>query len=222
MLERLPDLQTRNIHTKPELGLAKVFYIGDQVFEILKKLIKQSKIKGAYLSHYFLPPDILPHVKAGIRYEEPADLAIANQLLDDLCEKYRDIVTDRGAFEQTTGEYQHFPPDIVVDYVICHAFQFLLKGKDDLGNILPPVNKMAEWILQLKNEITNSVIESRDIFRINSDVRSLKQSEIGWIWERFVHHLLNSYQANYDPNNPAESYELKVKQVLKENDILIH
>lgn len=118
MLKYLIDLQIRNIRTKPKLGLAGVFSLGDRVFfEILEELINQGKIKGAYLSHYFAPPDILPHLKVGIRYKELADLASVNQLLDNLCEEYKDIVTDKGKFELMTGEYQHFPHDIVVDYL---------------------------------------------------------------------------------------------------------
>lgn len=222
MLEYLADLQTRNIHTKPELYLEGAFYLGERVFEILKGLINQGKIKGAYLSHYFQPPDTLPHVKVGIRYKELTDLATVNQLLNKLCAKYKDIVTDKGRFEQTTGEYQRFPHDIVVDYLACHSFKFLLKAKDELGSKLPPIDKIVKWFLQNKDEVTNSIIKTRDIFRANTNARTLKPLEIGWIWERFVHHLLNAYHCTYDPSDPVQSYEFKLKQALRENGILIY
>lgn len=221
MTEYLTDLQIRNIHTKLELDLDGVFLLSDQIFVVLKELINQGKIKGAYLSHYFEPPHTPPHVKVGIQYRELAELTIVNQHLDKLCEKHKNIATDKGKFEHTTGEYQRFPQDIVVDYVACQAFQFLLKAKDELGSTLPPIDRMVNWFLQHEDEITNSTIGSRNIFRANSNARALKPEEIERIWERFVHHFLNSYHATCDLNNPTQSYEFKVKQALRKNGIPI-
>lgn len=67
MAQYLKDLQIRNIRTKLELGLNGVFIIGDRVFELLRKLAKEGKVRGAYLSHYYDPPKTEPHGKVGIR-----------------------------------------------------------------------------------------------------------------------------------------------------------
>lgn len=220
-MEYLIDIQIRNIYTKPESGLVGVFSLGDQVFKLLKELTDQNKIKGAYFSHYYNPPNTSPHVKVGIWYKELTEVSTVNQLLDNLCEKkkYKNIVADKGIFEPTTGKWENFPDDIVVDYVICKSFEFLVKAKSDLGSCLPPLDMLASWLMQHKAEV-DQVIMSKDIFRAPQKVRTLTSEESGWVWERIVHHLLNAY-CTYNQNNPIESYEFKLKAKLRRNGIYI-
>ena len=214
MVEYLRDLQIRNIRTKLELGLNGVFIIGDRVFELLRKLAKEGKVRGAYLSHYYDPPKTEPHAKVGIRYRSVAELDSASSLLDCICDERRDVVIDKGKFEPTTGEFQYLPTEVVVDYVICHSFEFLLKVKDELGDELPPADRMAEFLANHRQEITDRVINARDLFRDEQNARRLTPEEIRQVWERFVHHLLNASKSTYDARNPAESYEVKVKSML--------
>jgi len=190
MVGYLGDLQIRNVHTKSELRLSGVFIIGDRVFGLLRKLATGGKVSGAYLSHYYDPPNKTePHVKVGIRYHNVGELDSASSMLDRLCDEWRDVVIDKGEFERTTGEFQYLPSEIVVDYIICHSFEFLLKVKDELGDELPPPDRMAEFLVKYMHEITDRVINARDIFRDEQNTRKLTCEEARQVWERFVHHL---------------------------------
>jgi hypothetical protein len=70
-MESLNDLQTRNILTKPDMGLSGVYGLGDQIFILLRDLVQERKTRGAYFTHYYYPTEVEPHVKVGIRYEKP-------------------------------------------------------------------------------------------------------------------------------------------------------
>ena len=67
-------------------------------------------------------------------------------------------------------------------------------------------------MLQDKTEIERSVVQANDIFRDCAKARRLKPEETGWVWERFVHHLLNAY---------LYAYESDVKRILTQNHVLI-
>lgn len=221
MVEYLKDLQIRNIHTKPELGLNGVFMIGDRVFILLRKLVNEGKIRGAYFSHYYEPPKTEAHAKVGIRYHNLAQLDSVSSMLDALCHEYQDVVIDRGKFEPTTGECKDppLPADIVVDYIICHSFEFLLKVKNEFGDELPPPDRMGQFLAVHRQEVTHHIVNAKDIFRDEQNTRPLTPEETSRVWERFVHHLLNASKSTYNPVNPTESYEPKVKRMLLEHGI---
>lgn len=214
MVEYLKDLQTRNVHTRLELALDGVFFLGDRVFQVLRKLRQDGKVRGMYFTHYYGPPWIEPHAKVGIRYHNLADLESASSVLDTLCDEQKDIVIDKGRFEPTTGEFEHLPSEIVVDYIICHSFEFFLRVKEELGNELPLPNRIVDFLVRHREEITNQVINAKDIFRAETQVRPLTAAETVWVWERVVHHLLNAHKARYD-------YEGTVKRMLRERGINI-
>lgn len=221
MTEYLKDLQACDIHTTQSLGLKGVFCLGDYVFELLRELKHKGMIRGAYFSHYFEPPQNPAHVKVGIRYAKSSDLESASSLLDNLCDNHRDIVADKGNFKPTTGELPELPNDIVVDYVICHSFEFLLEVRKEFGNELPKIEDMVTFLLRHREEITDHVIGGKDIFRDEQAARILTDAETRVVWERFVHHLLNASKCTYDANQPEESYEGRVKIALLQNGIPI-
>lgn len=225
VVDNLKDLQIRNIRTKPELWLSGVFILGDRVFELLSKLVNEGKVKGVYFSHYCEPPKTEPHAKVGIRYRDVAELDSVSFMLDSLCDSQKNLVTDKGRFEKTLGvcDDPPLPADIVVDYIACHSFEFLLQAKGKLGNDLPrDPGRLAHFILDHRAGITNSVINAADIFRDEENVRPLIHLEMSCIWERFVHHLLNAYKVFLDPSRPSESYEATVKRILLENGIICY
>jgi hypothetical protein len=220
MVEYLEDLQSRNIHTKPDLGLNGAFFLGDRVFELLRNLMHEDKITGAYFSHYFEQSNP-PHVKVGIRYGNLRDLDSVSSMLDKLCDEQKDLVVDKGKFQTTTGECKDppLPADIIVDYIACHSFEFLLRARNEVGKMLPPHDAMAQFFLRHKGEIERRVIYTPDIFRDSQHARHLTNEETRCVWERFVHHLLNANKVTYNPLNPTESYEPKVKRLLLEHGI---
>lgn len=190
MTEHLKDLQTRNIRTKVEVGLNGVHVLGDQIRVLLGKLVRELKVKGAYFTHYYIPPQVEPHVKVGIRYEKIEDLNAVTLMLHGLCDEQTDIVTDKGRFETTLGIYQNLPYDIVVDYIICHSFDFLLEYGEELDDKSHEPHEIARFLLQHKDEIAMH-LNAADIYR-NEPRPTLTQNEEFWIQERFVHHLLNA------------------------------
>jgi hypothetical protein len=190
-LEYLKDLQTRNILTRPDMGLNGVYCLGDQVFALLRGLLKERTVKGAYFTHYCWPPRVEPHVKVGIRFEKPPDLDAVASILNELCGKQKYLVIDKGRFEHTTGEFEHLPPRIVVDYIVCHSFEFLLKHTQELRGKSQTPNEIARFLLLQKEEISTH-IKVGDIFRNELQARLITQEEGFWIQERFIHHLLNS------------------------------
>jgi hypothetical protein len=220
MTEYLKDLQIRDIRTKQLLELKGAFQLGDYVVELLSKLKLEGVIRGAYFTHYF-DPDTPPHVKVGIRYNEASDLASASSQLDILCDKHKDIVSDKGNFKATIGQIPELPDDIVVDYVVCHSFEFLLEIRKEFGNELPKVENIVSFLLQHSENITDHVIRAKDIFRNEQDARILSEAETRVVWERFVHHLLNASKSTYDASKPEQSYEAKVKIALFRNGIPI-
>lgn len=84
MVEYLEDIQIRNILTKPELGLVGVFFLGDQIFQVLGKLSQEGRVRGVYFTHYYDPPRTEPHIKVGIRYDNLADLESGTAAKRDL------------------------------------------------------------------------------------------------------------------------------------------
>lgn len=119
---------------------------------------------------------------------------------------------DKGKFDLAVGEYQPLPNEIVVDYIICHSFDWLVKAKEKFGNEHPSPNDVAKFLLQNKTEIEKSAIQANDIFRDCAKASRLKPEEIGWVWERFVHHLLNAYKF---------ADEWHVKRILAQNHVEI-
>lgn len=197
-MEYLKDLQTRNILTKPDIGLDGVYILGDQVFLLLRDLVQERKVRGAYFTHYCCPPQVEPHVKVGLRYEKTEDLSSVTSLLDDLCGKQRDVVIDKGRFESTTGESDHLPPEIVVDYIICHSFDFVLKHREELEAKSQTPYEMARFLHLHMHEIT-AHIRQADILRNELEARPITQEEGFWIQERFIHHLLNACKVASEP-----------------------
>jgi hypothetical protein len=59
-------------------------------------------------------------------------------------------------------------------------------------------NDIAGFLLQNRKEIETDVIEAEDIFREATKARPLESGEAGWVWERFVHHLLNAFKYPYE------------------------
>ncbi len=199
MVEYLKDLQIRKIRTKPEQALNGVYSLGNDIFEVLKKLMHENKVNGVYFTHYYDPPhSVEPHVAIGIRYEKLEDLEFASSTLDTLCSRQRNLVIDKGAFETTEGKYDKLPHEIVVDYIICHiichSFEFLLKLKAESGNITIDPDSIANYLVQQVRAIGNEVLGARNIFRNQQNARALTTEESRWVWERFVHHLCNAYK----------------------------
>lgn len=215
MIDFLPDLKQRNIFTSDQLGIRGVYLTGEKILEILKDFrIKNNKLIGVYFTHYYNPPKTKPHVKVGIRYIDKSSVDDLNNLLDTLCKDQKYGVINKGVFEHTTGEYDPLPLDIVVDYVICHGFEFFIKIQKDVGEKLPQrPDIVSNWLLHHRNEINQQVVKARDIFRTDL-IRRCQPSEVANIWERFVHHLLNMYRSNRD-------YELQVKDILRQNGVNI-
>jgi hypothetical protein len=198
MVEYLTDLQLRNIRTNTELGINGVFSLGDEVLAVLRKLVYERQVTDAFFTHYFEPPQTEPHVKVGIRYQTLDDLNLASSALDDLCYNRSDLVIDKGKFEPTKGEYDKLPEDIVVDYVVCCSFKFLVKAKDELGSVSPAPDRVAKFLIRHKRSIDEELLHSKDIFRDEENARPLRSEEIPYVMERFVHHFCNAIKCTSD------------------------
>lgn len=191
MTEILKDFQNRDIYTRPESGIDGVYILGEKIFKFLKKILSQSLVIGCCFSHYYYLPENLSQVKVGIRFNEVKTLSIVNDSLNRICEEESKIILDTGNFQPTSGVIPGLPEDVVVDYIICYSFEWLLRIKEKFQLSPPSYESLGKFILQNRNKIEEEIM-GRNIFRYNI-LRPLEFDVISKIWERFIHHLCNAY-----------------------------
>ena len=212
MAKILSDLQHRDIYTKSELKGIGIFKLGLKIFDFLKYIKSENKDMMFFLTHYFKPSEIPPHIKVGVRYKILRDLNLVNELLDKLCQENEDIISIPGEFKHTSGYDELLPDDIIVDYIICYSFEWLIKLKEKFGASPPTTIILGNFILKNRNEIENQIM-GKNVFR-NNISRPIEMKIAERIWERFIHHLCNSYQISND-------YDLKLYLRDKGINILI-
>jgi hypothetical protein len=194
MVEMLNDFQNRDIFAHSQSHLKR---LGNLIFTLLSEIRSQNKLKGCFFTHYNYPlRGIEPHVKVGIRYNTIEELENIKQQLDDLCQTESSLIRDPGKFNNTPGNDTRVPKDVVVDYIICHSFEWVVKIKQNFNASPLHLESLCKFILQNKNKIENKIL-GPNVFRDNAK-RALTEEEIGKIWERFIHHLCNACSF---PNN---------------------
>lgn len=191
MVEVLKDFQNRDIFTRPEFGINGVYLLGERIFEFLKKISSQNFVRGCYFSHYFSPPENLSQVKVGIRFNDVKILSIVNDSLNRICEEKREIILHPGEFQSTSGIHPGLPKDIVVDYIICYSFEWLIRIKERFISSYPSYELLGKFLLQNKKKIEQGII-SKNIFRLNV-LKPIEDDVVSIIWGRFIHHLCNAY-----------------------------
>lgn len=208
------DFQKRDINTRPEYGINGVFQLGDKIFEFLKEISSQNLVRGCYLSHYFYPypPGELCQVTVGIRFNEIKTLTIINGKLDLICEEESGIVLNPGGFQSTTGKHKGLPKDIVVDYIICYSFEWLIRIRKKFKSARPSCESLGKFILQNKKNIKDGIM-SKNIFRFNI-LKPITDNVACIIWSRFIHHLCNAYRI-------PENKEKELRTFLKSRGINI-
>lgn len=197
MVETLKDFQNRSIFTRLEYGIDGVFCLGDCIFNFLRDILFQNLVKSCYFTHYFGLPEIQPHVKVGIRFNTREALTSVNGLLNHLCEEKSKLILNPGNFQTTYGYINDLPEDIVVDYIICYSFEWLVKIKEKFKVSYPSYESLGRFILQNKIKIEEEII-GKHIFRYDIS-RRLEIEVISKIWERFIHHLCNAYSFQHEP-----------------------
>lgn len=187
MVEILNDFQNRDIFTRTARDMLS---LGNNIFTFLSDIRSQKMVKGCFFTHYNNPKEGLrPHIKVGIRYKTKEELTHVNKLLDDLCKKESKLILNPGEFQTTSGYDNRLPKDVVVDYIICHSFEWVVRIKDKL-ELYPSPESLGKFILQNKNEIEEEIMGPK-VFRDNRS-RILTCEEIGKVWERFIHHMCNA------------------------------
>jgi len=197
MVEALKDFQNRAIFTRPKYGIGGVFCLGINIYNFLEEILSHKSVKGCYFTHYFKPPEIQPHVKVGIRFNTIKSLTNVNDLLNSLCEEKNELILKSGDFLPTTGCINEFSEDIVIDYIICYSFEWLVRIREKLKVSYPSFESLGSFILKNRIKIREE-ITGKDIFRYNIS-RPLENDVISKIWERFIHHLCNAYSFQYEP-----------------------
>lgn len=196
MVEYLKGLQIRKIRIRPELK--DVYLLDGKIFEALRELVKEGKVKGAYFTHQYNPEEkVEPHLNVGIRYEKTEDLTYASSMLDSLRDEHKNLVLERGKFESTKGLDKDLPSNVVVDYLFCHLFEFLPRIKEELGNEPPHPDRMADFLMKHVQETMAHVVNATDIFREDEKPRTLSPNETFSVWVRFVHCLNASQCGDY-------------------------
>jgi len=186
MVKILIDFQNRNIITHTSLDMIT---LGEIIFRFLKKARSNNLVKGCFFTYYYYPPNGLePQVKVGIRYNNTKELTNINQQLDKLCKKESNLIKDPGQFKTTPGSDERIPNDVVVDYVICYSFNWVVKIKEDFGSI-PSYNDVGNLILNNKDNIEYKILKNS--FR-DDKFRKLSIIESRTVWERFIHHICNA------------------------------
>ncbi len=211
MVKTLRDFQNRDISTRPELGGNGVYLLGKRIFLFLREILSQNLVRGCYFSHYFKPPEIPPQVKVGIRYNTMEALDTVNNLLNNICQEESRLVLDPGGFSPTPGYIIGLPEDIVIDYIICYSFEWLVRITDEFNILLPSYETLGNYILQNRNLIEEGIF-GQHIFR-DEISRPLENKVISKVWERFIHHICNAYS--------FQQHEYQLKCFLKENNIKI-
>ncbi len=212
MVDKLKDFQNRDIFIRVEYGLEGVFRLGSRVFDLLKEVSNQNLVIGCFFSHYFSPPQKLSQVKVGIRYNEVKNLSIINNSLDHICKEERDIIFKTGDFQSTLGLHHRLPEDIVIDYIICYSFDWLVRIKEKFKASKPSYESLSKFILKNRINIEKE-ITSKNVFRSNN-LKPMEEGVISNIWERFIHHLCNAYRI------PLHN-EYQLKRFLKSKGINI-
>lgn len=210
MAENLNDFQNRDIFTRPELGSRGVYLLGKKILPLLRETLSQNLLEGCFFTHYYEPPKTPPHVKVGIRYNTVEALDTVNNLLNNLCQDEREFVIDPGEFSPTSGYHIELPEDVVIDYIICYSFEWLVRIMDEFNVISPSYESLGRFILQNRNLIEDEIFRGH-IFR-EGILRPLENNVIRKIWERFIHHLCNAY--SYKP-------EIQLKSFLRESGVNI-
>ncbi len=192
MVDILKDLKIRDILIKSESGYNGVLKLGERIYEFLEKISTQNLIRGCYFSHYFHPDpnNELCHVRVGIRFDDTNVLSIINDSLNQICQEESKIISEYGRFQDVKGEHSGLLVNIVVDYIICYSFQWLMSIKKNYKSSPPSLITLAEFIIQNKIRIEEDLM-SKNIFRKNI----LRQIDVNTriiIWERFIHHLCNA------------------------------
>lgn len=210
MVKNLKDFQNRDIFTRIEYGIDGVFRLGNSIFDFLRDILSQNLVKGCYFTHYFKLPEIQPHVKVGIRFNTRKALTTVNNFLNHLCKEKSKIIFNPGNFQTTSGYINDLPEDVVIDYIICYSFEWLVRIKEKFQVSYPSQESLGRFILQNKLKIEEEII-GKHIFRYNNS-RQLEIEIISKIWERFIHHLCNAY---------SFQHESQLKGFLKGNGINI-
>lgn len=183
----LNDFQNRDIFTYAPSHLIR---LGSLVFTLLSKIRSQNKVKGCFFTHYNDPKGLKPHVKVGIRYNTIEEFENIKQQLDDLCQTENRLIKDLGKFKNTSGNDTRVPKDVVVDYIICYSFEWVVKIKQNFNASSLHLESLCEFLLQNRDKIENEIM-GPNVFRENAK-RTLTREEISKIWERFIHHMCNA------------------------------
>jgi len=207
MLDLLDDFQIRDIKTKSEYSNNGIYYLGAIIYETLKESLSKRIINGCYYTHYSSP---YFHVKVGIMYESLKDLNILNSILNSICVDESHIINESGRFQKTQGTVEYLGDNIIVDYIICYSFEWLIKVKEEFNKEIPSYEALGNFFIKNRKNIEDEIFSSKIIRK--GKLKSLNNLEKGVIWNRFIHHLCNSY---------IYPYEAKLIGFLKRHNIPI-
>ncbi len=188
----LGDLQHRDIFTYPKNTRQGLDKFGAVIYKFLRKLKTEECVYGCYFTYYFYPPKFDPHIKIAIRYKKVKKLLQINSLLDKICDENKEIIANAGNFKPTRGLHIGLPHSIVVDYIGCYSFEWILKNERKLVNPDLDLKILAEHFNNNKNQIDKILIEG-DIYR-NSKKIEIKDKELEIIRGRFVHYICNIFK----------------------------
>ncbi len=167
--------------------------MGAIIYEILKESLLKNLINGCYYTHYSSP---YFHVKVGIKYESVGDLNNINNILNRLCVNESYVINEPGRFQKTEGNVIYLDDNIIVDYIICYSFEWLIKVKEEFKKEIPSYEALGYFFIKNRKNIENEILSNKIIRK--GKLKSLNDQEKGVIWNRFIHHLCNSYI--YYPN----------------------
>ena len=169
----LVDFKDRTI--KFERWNEEINELFQNLVQMLEKKAPNNEIRGLSISRYTC------EIKVGIRYCNEKVLSEFNEELDKIMKNVNSITNDTG-FSLTKGICHNppVPPRIVVDYIKCKSFDWYIK-----------LNGKIRQLDEFKKQIEVDVINSNVILRIPQIGRSLNNYEVGVVWERFIHHILN-------------------------------
>lgn len=188
----LSDLQHRDIFTRPKDESRNMEKLGAIIYRLLRDLKLNSKIYGCYYTHYFFPPIHDPHIKVAIRYKSEEQLSIVNLELDKICEENKDIIDNYGTFKSTGGFYQGLSNEIIVDYIGCYSFEWLLKIEDELNETQISFENLAIFFINNNKKIDDILLKGK-IYR-NLEPILVSNEELKIIRGRFVHYIINMFR----------------------------
>ena len=203
IVENLKDLQQREVITKSRF----VYILGYKIFYMLKKIFLVNKVKGCFFSLYSYG------VKFNLRFDKMEEFEYVKPIVEDFLNKNKSLIDNPGSYHLTTGIIPSLPEEVVVDYIGCYSFKWMIQIKDKFYKCIPDSDILGKYILEKKAEIEEDIING-EIFRdskkvpLNSDYKSN-------IWERFVHLLSNAYPISYTEESNLFHY-------LKTNGINIY